>query len=342
LADFKESAKGSSVSESLTPFLERLYERYHHPNYLGSDPVEFVHRYSDPWDQESVALLGAVLAYGNVKQIRASVEAALLRMREFEPRGPAAFVRRLGREASRSELWETRQVFEGWVHRFNVGIDLWILWRLLARSWETYGSLGAHFLAGVPEFRTIEAPLDALIRNWLEWEPEARGELPRSDSFFYLLTAPSSGSCCKRWCMFLRWMGRKDSVDPGLWTSAGALASTFSREGRALRSSQLILPLDTHTGRISQYLGLTSRKSLNWKAACEVTSRLQGCDPLDPVKYDFALARLGILDLCQKKYRVEICGACELLPECRFAQRRLKAQRQKALKEAPKGRVSRR
>jgi uncharacterized protein (TIGR02757 family) len=122
--------------------------------------------------------------------------------------------------------------------------------------------------------------------------------------------------------MFLRWMGRRDAVDPGLWTEQGAMAPVV--RGRALHASQLIIPLDTHTGRISQYLGLTKRKSLNWRAACEVTERLRLCDPQDPVKYDFALARLGILDLCQKKYRVEVCSTCELLPECRFARKRLK------------------
>jgi uncharacterized protein (TIGR02757 family) len=120
--------------------------------------------------------------------------------------------------------------------------------------------------------------------------------------------------------MFLRWMGRKDALDPGLWTRNGALASTFQL-GRYLDSRQLVMPLDTHTGRISQYLGLTSRKSVNWLAALEVTEALRACDPLDPTRYDFSLARLGILDLCQRKYRKHICEQCQLLPACRFAQK---------------------
>src|SRR5690606_28859172 len=88
-----------------------------------------------------------------------------------------------------------------------------------------------------------------------------------------------------------------------------------------LRTDQLVMPLDTHTGRIGQYLRLTGRKSLNWKAALEVTENLRVCDDQDPVKYDFALARLGILDLCQRKYRAEICRQCELVRVCKFAQK---------------------
>ena len=83
------------------------------------------------------------------------------------------------------------------------------------------------------------------------------------------------------------------------------------------------MPLDTHTGRISQYIGLTKRKSLNWKAAVEITERLRDCDSEDPVRYDFALARLGILELCQRRFRVEICRDCDLLRVCRFAQKGL-------------------
>jgi endonuclease III len=88
-----------------------------------------------------------------------------------------------------------------------------------------------------------------------------------------------------------------------------------------IKSSQLVMPLDTHTGRISQYIGLTQRKTLNWLAAVEITDRLKEISPNDPTQYDFAMARLGILSLCQTKYRREICNQCELLTVCKFAKR---------------------
>jgi uncharacterized protein (TIGR02757 family) len=297
----------------LALFLDQLHARYHRPELLESDPLEFVHRYSDPWDREAVALVSALLAYGNVKQIRRSVADALRRMEESEPGGVAAFVRRLADEEGRRR---GAKALRGFVHRFNRGGDLLLLLECLERSWREHGSLGAHFLSGLdPGDADIGVALDRLIGDWRQWAGRRKGT-----AFSYLLTAPRDGSCCKRWCMFLRWMGRQDALDPGLWGRHGALAHTFPR-GRWLRPDQLVIPLDTHTGRISQYLGLTSRKCLNWLAALEVTRGLRACDPEDPVRYDFALARLGILDLCQKRFRVEICLQCELLQVCQYANR---------------------
>jgi uncharacterized protein (TIGR02757 family) len=298
--------------DPLTLLLGRLLHEFHREDLLRSDPLEFVHRYKNPWDQEAVALIAATLAYGNVKQIRRSVEAALERMARVSE-APNQFVRGLAEPGFQKIA---KRAFRGYVHRFNVGGDLVVLLSLLSRSWREQGSLGAHFLSN----HRIEAPdftaaLNALIATWRGWLSEA-GNPRVNSSFHYLLTAPMDGSACKRWCMFLRWMGRKDALDPGLWSETGALRSAEAY----LRADQLVLPLDTHTGRISQYLGLTERKSLNWKAALEVTARLRKIDPADPTRYDFALSRLGILEYCKRKYRPEICEKCELLPACRFAQ----------------------
>jgi uncharacterized protein (TIGR02757 family) len=307
---------------SLRGFLDQLHSRYHRPGFLDSDPLEFVHRYADPWDQEAVALLAAVLAYGNVKQIRRSVADALNRI-ETVSAGPAAFVRGLAGDARR------REALTGFVHRFNRGADVALLLELLERSWRSHGSLGAHFVSHLaPEAPDIGPALGALIADWRRWAGKRGG-----GSFEYLLTSPEQGSVCKRWCMFLRWMWRRDALDPGLWTEAGALRGTFP-PGRFVRASQLVIPLDTHTGRISQYLALTSRKSLNWQASLEVTARLRECDPRDPVRYDFALARLGILDLCQRRFQMKICQGCDLLPVCRFAQKELSSSRPASTRSA--------
>jgi uncharacterized protein (TIGR02757 family) len=272
----------------LKNFLNRVQEEYHRPQFLFSDPLEFVHRFNDPWDQEAVALLSALLAYGNVKQIRKSIENALERMNVAEPSGPAAFVRGLRKPGRRRRLAES---FDGWVHRFNRGPDILLLFELLSRSWAEHGSLGAHFVRGLKSSDSdFAGALDALIVEYRAWA----GERPDVGAFKYLLTTPADGSCCKRWCMFLRWMGRKDALDPGLWSESGALVATFPA-GRFLRADQLVIPLDTHIGRISRDLGLTKRKVMGWSAAVEVTERLRKMDPVDPVRFDFALSRLGIL-----------------------------------------------
>jgi uncharacterized protein (TIGR02757 family) len=88
-----------------------------------------------------------------------------------------------------------------------------------------------------------------------------------------------SNSPYKRWNMFLRWMVRKDHLDMGLWEKVD--------------KKDLILPLDTHTFHISQKLGLLSRKTYDLKSALLVTQKLKEFDKEDPIKYDFALYRIG-------------------------------------------------
>lgn len=308
----------------LQHFLDRLTQQYHRTEFLWSDPLEFVHRYQDAWDQEAVALFASVLAYGNVRQIRKSVDDLLSRMTRAAG-SPAEFVRLVGKNPEQG-----RQALEGFVHRFNVGGDLLLLSSLLGQSWSRYGSLGSHFLTHLePGAANISEALNGLIADWkamIQSDPKLAAIFKKNPTFSYLLTAPQDGSCCKRWCMFLRWMGRKDEIDPGLWGEKSPLRKTFPKS-RFLKPSQLVLPLDTHTGRISQYIGLTGRKSLNWLAALEVTESLKACDPNDPSKYDFALARLGILDLCQHRYREEICSKCDLVTVCQFASHSRKSVR---------------
>lgn len=289
------------MGTQLAPFLNRLYGLYHRKEYLGSDPLEFPHRFSDPWDQEAVALVSALMAYGNVTQIRRSVSGLLERISSLGL-SPSAFVRSLGEP---EKVTQAKRKFQGFVHRFNPGSDWVELLRQLERSWRIHGSLGAHFLRYLePDAETFEQALNQLIADWKRGASRAV-----SGSFFYLLTAPEDGSCCKRWCMFLRWMGRpEDGLDLGLWAVGGKLASTFPL-GRSLSARQLVLPLDTHTSRISRTLGLTQRKSADWKAALEVTRSLRVCHGEDPTRYDFALSRVGILDLYDR-YRMEMDSKC--------------------------------
>ena len=273
-----------------THFLKKLQSQYHEKKYLSSDPLEFVHRFSDPWDQEAVALVSALLAYGNVKQIRNSIETVLFRVSQHYS-NPKNFVKSLQKTSGKKKA---EVMFEGFVHRFNTGKDLVLLFKLLEMSWTKYGSLGAHFLSKVePRDTTIENSLSLLIADWKSWVGKSGNGM--QTSFSYLLTSPQDGSCCKRWCMLLRWMIRKDELDLGLWTENSPLRSTFPKE-HYVRTDQLVIPLDTHTGRISQHFGLTKRKTLNWQAALEVTEALKEFNAKDPVSYDFALSRLGIIE----------------------------------------------
>jgi uncharacterized protein (TIGR02757 family) len=133
----------------------------------------------------------------------------------------------------------------------------------------------------------------------------ARGVRRAAGGFFF--PRPSAGSACKRLNLFLRWMVRSDALDPGGWTR--------------VRPAQLIVPLDTHVVRVGRCLRLTSRATPGWAMAREITGSLRAVDPDDPVKYDFAICHLGMLDLCshERQRRERVCPLSEV---CRPAWRR--------------------
>jgi uncharacterized protein (TIGR02757 family) len=133
-----------------------------------------------------------------------------------------------------------------------------------------HGSLEACFLAHEPiDAETTLPGLTGFTREL------RRGREPDS-----LLSAPEKGSACKRLHLYLRWMARRDDVDPGCWTR--------------LRPELLVVPLDTHMHRAARALRLTRRKQPNLAAALDVTAAFRRMNPTDPLKYDFALTRLGI------------------------------------------------
>ena len=276
--------------------LEQIYKIFDH-RYLNSDPLYFSHQYSGKQNREIVGLISAVLAYGNVKQIHLSIQKAL------EPLGksPIDTIIKL-------DPCQTAKEYQSFVHRFNTGSDITLLLYFLHQIYTHYQSLEDFFLKGFnSEDPTIEQGLIQFARNFfmLDCSPFYQGVLPQDAGVRYLITSPEKGSACKRLNMFLRWMVRSDDgVDLGLWNGVNA--------------SQLIFPMDAHTARISYYIGLTERKSASWKMALEVTQNIKKIAPNDPVKYDFALSRLGILDLCEHSYKKALCEQCQLLKLCRL------------------------
>jgi uncharacterized protein (TIGR02757 family) len=321
---------GGKTTLKMKSFLDEILTEFHRKEWLHTDPLGLVVEWATPEDQEVVAILSAVLAYGNVKQIRKSIQGVLNVIGRLDET-PASIIRKLGNltnDAPHSQSLVPERLEVGlkeYKHRFNRGVDVFLLLTLIGKSTREYGSVGAHFLS--PHLGNASLPLE---RRWnlfiQEWKKGVK-ELPQDQrTFGYFLTAPEDGSSCKRWCMLLRWMIRKDQVDLGLWRKESGLLAQNSIE---VRESELFMPLDTHTGRISQYLGITTKKSLNWRTTLEVTEFFRSVDPDDPVKYDFALSRLGILDLCQKRFKTEICGECKLLSVCHFAAGELKKEERK-------------
>jgi len=240
--------------------LEELYRLYNRREFVHPDPLEFVLMFEDPADQEIVGLIASGLAYGNVRYILKSL------VKVFDVlKNPSADLEAMGRK-------DLVEAFGSFRHRWTTGEELALLLRGIALLKDEYGSLESCFLDGLAEGDQDVIP--ALI-SFVTKLRSASGRMNLS-----MVACPSMGSACKRMFLYLRWMVRRDEVDPGPWTRAS--------------SSQLIVPLDVHMHRVSLGLGLTSRKQADLKSALQVTEFFRQLEPADPVKYDFALTRPGI------------------------------------------------
>ena len=255
------------------PF-EQLYRAFDHPH-SATDPVHIVRRYTTAEDREVVGFCAAGLAFGRVASVLHSIESLLAIM---GPQ-PAAFVRAFDPVADGQRLAPL-------VHRWIGGRDLAALMLVLQRMLHESGSIEHFFLAGdVPKAPDIGPGLEAFSTR--ARAIDVRGvygplETRRGvDNFF---PRPSAGSACKRLNLFLRWMVRRDVVDLGVWSGVSA--------------SRLIVPLDTHIARLGQCLRLTRYRSPGWKMAAEITASLRAVDPVDPVRYDFALCHVGMMGAC--------------------------------------------
>jgi uncharacterized protein (TIGR02757 family) len=246
--------------------LEELYRKYNRRRFVHPDPLEFLYNYEYLRDREIVGLVASSLAYGRVEQILKSVSSVLERMQD-----PSHFLKC-------SSLESLRSAFKDFKHRFTTGEDLATLLFGVKRVIEKYGSLYTCFRAKLNDEDDTVLPA---LRSFMV-------ELSIVSNCMYntLVPSPEKGSACKRMNLFLRWMIRKDDVDPGGWDEVPA--------------SKLIVPLDTHLYRICHALNLSQRKQADMKTAFEITYVFRTISPDDPVKYDFALTRLGIRGIRSK------------------------------------------
>ncbi|MEA3486090.1 MAG: TIGR02757 family protein [Thermodesulfobacteriota bacterium] len=241
--------------------LEHLYGKYNKREFVHPDPLEFLYNYNELRDREIVGLIASSLAYGRVPQILKSVSNVLGKMMP----SPLRFIE----ESSMESLLRT---FSSFKHRFTTGDEIAAILFGMKNVIMKYGSLHACFK--VVFINNGESLLPAINKFT---EELSDGFNCRSNS---LLPSPAKGSACKRLNLFLRWMVRRDDVDPGGWDD--------------ISPSKLVIPLDTHMHRICLALGLTKRKQGDMKTALEITRSFQKIAPHDPVRYDFALTRLGI------------------------------------------------
>ncbi len=247
-------------------FLDSILRKFNRKDYLHTDPIGLVHSYSDPEDQEIVALIAAMFSYGNVTSIRKAVRQIL---KPLNP-DPSKKLRAL-RTRDLNTFWR------GVYYRFYSEQDILFLISSLSTALQEEGRLRQMFRSCWDgDSRS------SILQFQTKLKERGGASTFKSYGHRFMFSNPFQGTA-KRWHLFLRWMVRKDDIDLGLWDF--------------IPKNSLILPLDTHLFDISRQLGLTTKNSASLRVALEVTEQLKSFDPEDPLKYDFALCRLGILRL---------------------------------------------
>jgi uncharacterized protein (TIGR02757 family) len=307
----KVSLESCALKPALKSVLDRQYADFNYAD-SATDPIQIVRRYTRPDDREVVGFVSAALAFGRVMSVLQSIERVLAVMGP----APAAYLRRF-------DPRRDAPAFDGIVHRWTREKDivalLWVMRQMVAAA----GSIEGFFILGDDtESSDVEAALDSFSTRALALDLEAAyGRVPKRPGVRYFFPRPSAGSACKRLNLFLRWMVRKDALDLGVWSRVAP--------------ARLIVPLDTHVIRVSRCLKLTAYTSPGWRMARDITASLRALDPEDPVKYDFALCHLGMMNACgfsraQADSQCPLRGLCHpRLPARKSQGPRFKSQRQR-------------
>lgn len=279
----------------LKPLLERHYADFDYPAHLQRDPLKFLHRYRRPEDVEAVGMIAASLAFGRVAAFSAVLEVVLAGLGER----PADLLRAGDTDAIRAACVRG--------YRWLEPRDLSALLTALGSALREHGSLEALFHRHDDGGDDVWAALGGFLTDLKARAVLAHDDAPaRGRALAFLFPSVEGAAACKRQHLFLRWMARPDTegADRGLWTRVA--------------TARLVVPCDVHTSRIGHALGLTESADPSRQTADQLTGNLRLVDPEDPVRFDFALAHLGISQGCQARPISSVCTTCGLRAACRW------------------------
>jgi uncharacterized protein (TIGR02757 family) len=287
--------RGAARLDALRTILPAFADSYPVQRRLEFDPIEFPRRFAAPEDIEVVALISACLAYGRASLFKPRIQAILDRI----GKQPAEFARCFARDPD-------AKLFQGISYRFNQPEDFAALVAAIGWVSAIHGSLGKRFGIILKEQGTLRAALAAFADDLRDAPPVADLLAQRGHrGLRHLVSDARLPGACKRLNLYLRWMVRgPDEIDFGIWKDF-------------VKTSELVIPLDTHIARISRYIGLTHRTDLSWTTAEEVTASLRRIDPSDAVRFDFYLCHHGMSGACPPVREPACCSACRLRGVCR-------------------------
>jgi len=255
---------------SLKSYLDEKVELYNNSAFIINDPISIPYLFSKKEDIEISGFLSATIAWGQRKTIVNNAKQLI----EWMDGTPHDFIINF----TDQDLTHFRK----FIHRTFNGTDCeYFLWSL-KNIYQNHDGLEGAFCNGFnPAGENIKDAIIHFRKIFFDLDHPARTRKHIAD--------PNMKSAAKRINMFLRWMVRNDAkgVDFGVWTK--------------IKPSQLICPLDVHSGNVARKLGLLQRKNNDWQAAEELTNKLKLFDPIDPVKYDFALFGLGVSEQIQRR-----------------------------------------
>ena len=246
----------------LIEFLNAKVDLYNQPFFIAEDPVSIPHLFKKKQDREIAGFFAATFAWGN----RTTIINKSKELMQWMDMAPYDFCLH-HRETDLKRFLQFR-------HRTFTATDLLYFIQFFKHHYQKCTSLEDAFTR---HGSTVKAMLIGFHHYFFSF-PDVPARTRKH------VATPERGSSCKRLNMFLRWMVRKDhsGVDFGIW--------------KKIRPAQLICPLDLHVARVARQFNLLHRKQNDWQAAEELTAFLRTLDPLDPVKYDFALFALGVIE----------------------------------------------
>lgn len=248
---------------SLKDFFDSKVEQYNRPSFIKEDPICVPHSFKKKQDIEIAGFFACIFAWGNrTTIIQKSFE--LMRLMDSSPH-----------EFCISHKESDLKKLLSFKHRTFNPTDLLYFISFLKQHYLQHDSLETAFLSNTG------SDMEIRLTHFHHYFFSQEDAPPRTRKH---IAAPYKGSSCKRLNMFLRWMVRKDNkgVDLGIW--------------KGIQPSELICPIDLHVARVARYFQLLERKQMDWQAAIELTGYLRTLDPDDPVKYDFALFGLGVME----------------------------------------------
>ena len=254
------------MNKELKEFLDKKVAEYNNPSFIQADPISLPHRFTKKQDIEIAGFFASIFAWGN-------------------------------RTTIINKTTELMELMDDAPHQFITNHSDKELQKLLAFKHRTFNTTDLlYFLLFFKHHYTKHTSLETAFTKWMSKEDaNIEKALTGFHGYFFSLedapvrtkkhiATPAGGSTCKRLCMFLRWMVRRDNcgVDFGIW--------------KRISPAQLVCPIDVHVARVARHLKLLTRAQTDWQTALELTEALKKFDRDDPAKYDFALFSLGVIE----------------------------------------------